>query len=70
MESQRTSHLLCKNRHAAFGLKKIQIPSGHLAQLSKFKRGHYHKIKAQFIEGPLLRDSGWPNLGAFRILAK
>jgi hypothetical protein len=25
MGDERTSHLLCKDRHAAFGLKKVQI---------------------------------------------
>jgi hypothetical protein len=26
MEDEKASHLLCKDRHAAFVLKKIQIP--------------------------------------------
>jgi hypothetical protein len=53
MEDERASHLLCKNRHVAFGFKSL---TGHLAEISKFKRGHDHKNKAQFIEDPLLRD--------------
>jgi hypothetical protein len=50
-------------------LKRFKSLTGHLAELSKFKRGHDHKSKPQFIEDPLLRNSGRPNLGAFRILS-
>ncbi len=54
------------SRHAAFGLKKDSNPfQGTSAESSKCKRGHDHKIKAQFIEDPLLRDSGRLNLGSF-----
>jgi hypothetical protein len=39
MENEKTSHLLCKDRHAASGLKKVQIPHryffGKLKQVQK-----------------------------------
>jgi hypothetical protein len=39
MEDGRTSHLLCKDRHAGSGLKKVQIPNryffGKLKQVQK-----------------------------------
>jgi hypothetical protein len=36
MEDERTSHLLCKDIHAAFGLKKVQIP--HRVFFEKLKQ--------------------------------
>jgi hypothetical protein len=35
MEDERASHLLCKDRHAAFGLKKVQIPHRACAKLKQ-----------------------------------
>jgi hypothetical protein len=55
----------------AFRLKKGKfLKRTSMENSSWFKRGHNHNFKAQFIEDPLHRNSGRPNLGAFRILVK
>jgi hypothetical protein len=45
MEDERTSHLLCKDRHSAFGLKKIRIPHRDILEIkASSKEGMITKI--------------------------
>jgi hypothetical protein len=62
---KRALHLLCKKGMQPLDLKRFKSLSVHFRWIKQVKKRHDHKIKAQFIEDPLLRDSGRPNLGSF-----
>jgi hypothetical protein len=63
---RKTSHLLCKNRHAAFGLKRFIFLKRAFLEIFKAssKEGMITKIRPSSLKAHLTGTQR-PNLGAF-----